>query len=85
MLSRDLIPLMDIPTVDELVDSRDQVATPEIARLHYHVAPYASKFPPFESKAHVSLLIGTNNECALGSLFLIYIPCCTGPTWDMPL
>ena len=67
VLSRDLIPLTDVLTIDELADSRDQVATPEIARLHRHVAPYASEFPPFDPKARVSLLIGTNNERALGT------------------
>ena len=86
VLSRHLILLKDVLTIDELADSRDQVATPEIAKLHSHVAPYASKFPPFDPKARVSLLIGTNNERALGTqvpLPEIY-PLLPSLTWDMP-
>ena len=50
-----------------LIDSRKQVVTPEISRLHEHVAPFAHNFPPLDKNAEVLLLIGVNNELALST------------------
>ena len=65
VLTDNSIPLHDVLTIDNLSDSRSQVATPEMAALHEHVIPFVDKFPPFDPAARVSLLIGTNNPRAL--------------------
>ena len=67
VLSQTPIPQNDVHTIDEFAASRDQVATPEIAMWQRHIAPYESEFSPFDPSASVSLLIGTNNEHALGT------------------
>lgn len=53
-----------------LIDSRHQVATPEIAKIHKHTAKYAHKFPPFDPHAEVLLLLGADCEPAMADNIL---------------
>ena len=71
MLNDNSIPLKDVLSIQKFTDSRTQVTTILMALIHEHTASYADRFPPFDSNAQVSLLIGINNEIALDTRVLL--------------
>ena len=67
VLNNQILKLNDVLSLNKLTNSKAQVTTPEMALMHEHTAPYADKFPPFDSNARVALLIGIDNEKALNT------------------
>ena len=67
VIAKKSIRLHDVLPIQNLIDSRKQVVTPDMAKLHEHVAPFAHNFPPFDNNAEVLLRIGVDNQQALST------------------
>ena len=60
VLEEEFIPLPPSFTCKDLADTRDEVATPSMARRWQHAAPFAHKFPSLDARAPMVALIGRN-------------------------